>query len=163
MLRNTEDIDFFEKLYYKTCYVVRRYLRNRCDSYQDLEDVMQETYYEVFRHLDMVHNSGNPDGYVMNVAKYKYLKYRTEKRQREINGEQKELREEPVFEENPFEKINVWDYVRRNLKYKDYLIVRLRYDHRDSVKIIAEKLNISEAACKMRLKRSLIKLKKRQK
>lgn len=163
MLRNTEDINFFEKLYYKTCYDVRRFLRSRCDSYQDIEDVMQETYHETFLHLDMVKHSDNPEAYVMNVTKYKYLKYRTEQRKRERNGERKDTYAEPVFEDGSYEKIEVWDCVKRSLNYKDYLIVRLRYDNMDSIKIIAEKLNISEAACKMRLKRSLLKLKKRQK
>ncbi len=162
MLRNTEDSNFFEKLYYKTCYDVRRFLRSRCDGYQDIEDVMQETYYEILMHLDMVKNSNNPEGYVMNVAKYKYMKYRTEQRKREENSEPENIYYEPVFEKDFFETVEVWDYVRRSLNYKDYLMVRLRYDNRDSIKIIAEKLNMTEAACKMRLKRSLQKLQKRQ-
>lgn len=163
MLENTEDKIYFEKLYYKTCYDIRKFLRTRCDSYQDIEDVMQETYYEVLTHFDMVKVSHNPEGYVMNVVKYKYMKYRAERRRKEVNGELDEIQSEPVFEDYSIESMEMWDFVRRNLKHKDYLIVRLRYDNRDSIKIIAEKLNITEAACKMRLKRSLQKLQKAHK
>jgi len=160
MLKNTGDKEFFERLYYKTCFDVRKYLRTRCDSYQDIEDVMQETYYEVLTHFEMVRESHNPEGYVMNVVKYKYMKYRADRRRKEANGELDEINEEPVFTDNSIEDMETWDFVKKNLKYKDYLIVRLRYGDHDSIKIISEKLNITEAACKMRLKRSLQKLQK---
>lgn len=163
MLENTGDKEYFEKLYYKTCYDVRKYLRTRCDTYQDIDDVMQETYYEVLTHFKMVMDSNNPEGYVMNVAKYKYMKYRAEQRRKAVNGETAAFQEEPVFEDDSMEAMETWDFVKRNLKQEDYLIVRLRYDHCDSIKIIAEKLNITEAACKMRLKRSLLKLQKKHK
>lgn len=161
MPNHTEEKDYFEKIYYKTCYSVRRYLRSRCDSYQDTEDVMQETYYEVFLQTERIKASGNPEGYVMNVAKNKYMKYRAVKRKREAEEEKrKRTWEEAVFEDTVGDTMEMWEFVKEHLSPKDYQIVRLRYDNLDSFKVIAEKLNTTEAACKMRLKRSLKKLEK---
>lgn len=160
MSKHTEGKDYFEDIYYKTCFSVRRYLRSRCDSHQDTEDVMQETYYEVFLQIERIKTSGNPEGYVMNVAKNKYMKYRAVKRKMEADEEKRRAEWEPSFENDREETMEMWNFVEKNLSPKDYRIVRLRYDSLDSFKIIAEKLNMTEAACKMRLKRSLKKLEK---
>ncbi len=159
-MEHNTDKDYLENIYYKTCYAVRRYLRNKCDSWSDAEDVMQDTYYEVWTHLDAVRASENEIGYVINVTKNKYLQYRADKRRKLAENGGNPLPWEPVFVDTSAEDMELWDFVKRTLKYKDYLIVRLRYENRDSFRAIAEKLNMTEAACKMRLKRSLEKLKK---
>jgi len=153
----TEEKEYFNYIYdemYRSLYL---YAASMCQSSCDIEDVLQETFKETYVLIRKVRNSDNPEGFVMNILKNKLMKWQDrQKKDRKVL--------DAVCNEG-FRKIDenykeIWDFCKNNLKKKDYLIIRCRYCKGFSIAEIAGMFGISEAACKMRIKRSLNKLKK---
>lgn len=158
MNRHTrEDEDYFSGLYRKMYNSLYLHVRAQCREDADVEDVIQETFREVFVHIDAVKNSPNPEGYVMNVLKYKIKKLWEDKKKRKAEGT---VCGEEACQESAESGMEVWDICRRVLKKGEYLVVYKRYCEGKKIADVAKELRISEGACKMRIKRSLVKLKK---
>lgn len=153
-----EDEEYFNKLYYEMYRVLYQYAARMCTERSDIEDVLQETFKEAHIHIQEVRNSPNSKGYMMNVLKHKLMKLR-DKKMRELEEPQR-IAEDSMVEEEPEEKIMVWDFCQKTLNDIEYKIIIRRYRDRASIAEISRELGITEGACKMRMKRSLIKLKK---
>lgn len=152
-----EDEEYFSGLYRKMYRSLYLYVCAQCREDADVEDVIQETFREVFMHMDAVKSSPNPEGYVMNVLKYKLKRLWEDKKKR--NAE-KNIGSEERCQESAENSMEVWDICRRVLKKGEYLVVYKRYCEGKRISEIAKELKITEGACKMRIKRSLVKLKK---
>lgn len=157
--RTKEEEEYFNKLYLETYGFLYRYAARICIEHSDTEDVLQETFKEAYVHLDDVRKSLNPEGYLVKVLKYKVLKFYQKKKkhlERETKIEESSLEDKEKTEE----KIVVWDFCKRTLNVMEYNIILRRFRDKASVMEISDELGITEGACKMRMKRSLTKLKK---
>lgn len=133
------------------------YTLGHCECYWEVEDILQETFREAYQHLRQLKNSPNPEGYLMNMLKYKILKYKA--RQRKYAKEKEALSKLsfPYVCEHGWE---MWEFCGTVLNPREYEALYGRYGEGMSIRLLAQRLHISEGACKMRLKRSLVKLKK---
>lgn len=158
MKRHTrEDEEYFNGLYRKMYRSLYLYVCAQYREDSDVEDVIQETFREVFVHIDAVKASPNPEGYVMNVLKYKMKKLWEDKKK---HSAEEAICSERVCQESAESSVEVWDLCEKILKKGEYLVVRKRYYEGKRIADIAKELKISEGACKMRIQRSLGKLKK---
>lgn len=158
MNRHTrEDEEYFSRLYRKMYRSLCLYVRAQYREESDIEDLIQETFREVFVHIDEVRGSCNPEGYVMNVLKYKMKKLWEDKKKRSKAGD---VCDNGMRQESAESSLEVWDFCEKNLKKGEYAVVYRRYFEGKKIADIADELRISEGACKMRIRRGLAKLKK---
>ncbi len=153
----TEEKEYFNYIYdemYRSLYL---YAASKCQNSCDIEDVLQETFKETYVLIRRVRNSDNPEGFVMNILKNKLMKWQDRQKK---DGKVLDAVRSTDYGRISENHKEIWDFCKNNLKQKDYLIIRCRYCKGLSIAEISGMFGISEAACKMRIKRSLNKLKK---
>ena len=157
MGRQSLDEIFFNDMYHKMYRSMYLYTLGHCECYWEVEDMLQETFREAYQHMRQLKNSPNPEGYLMNILKSKILKYKARQRKYEKEREALSKLSFPYVCEQDWE---MWDFCRTVLNGKEYGVLYGRYGEGLSIAQLAGRFHISEGACKMRLKRSLTKLKK---
>ena len=118
------------------------------------EEIVQEAFTEAYKKVDLLRQHENPVGWLYittkNIAR-SYLR-----KAKRINAIiHTEEFEQPIMYED-----NISYYLADNLSKEEFDIITRFYKDRQPVTEIAENLNISISACKMRLKRARDKLKK---
>ena len=153
----SEDEVYFRQIYDRMYRSLYYYVLAHCERGCDVEDILQETFQEAHIHIRQMRDSVNPEGYLMNILKFKILKWKDrQKKEWKENAALQKL----AFNRIPEDRKEIWDFCRCYLKEKDYRIIRCRYCEGMPIADIAAEMGISEGACKMRIKRSLVKLKK---
>lgn len=156
-------LENFETIYHDTYDRTLRYLICNCANIQDVNDLLQETYLELYRLLQKkkfleLDNSYN---YIIGIAKIRMKKHYGKKRKQEIPLENPDFNLEiPAdidIELEMIEKLNaekVWNFVKK----KDMTIVRIFYLYYDldlKISQIAQELNLTESKVKNLLYRTL--------
>lgn len=164
----------FDTIYSDTYQKVLTYIFRKCGAVAETEDILQETYTELFYTLAQREEAyiRYPEGFVMQLAKSKVYQYYSEK-ERQIactyveNAELLELKADAAttgnatWEDNLIDKLTA-DEVMEYIAGKDELTKEIFYQHffqDKTIKEIAEKHGIKESTVKTRLYRTLKELK----
>lgn len=153
---------FFRELYDDTYYILKREAYYMVRDEEAVHDILQETFLEAYNKIDVLSKHNNPKGWLVNTVKYKAMPYRKKMSERlkkevqlEFDGEEFEFEVLSKVDEYPF---LIFDFLEAALKKEEYEMVIKRVLGGLSFKELADEYNISEGACKMRVKRSLLKL-----
>ncbi|MBQ9071692.1 MAG: sigma-70 family RNA polymerase sigma factor [Bacilli bacterium] len=157
----------FDKIYNETYQNVLKYVICECSNIEDVKDIMQNIYINLYKKITDNTNINNINSYVMGIAKNKvkdYYRFKYKNKlislfSKEINILDKIPSEEDIEKEIiKSENIDlIWDYLK-NKKVVISKIFYLYYYLDLSIKDIAKELNITESNVKHYLYRTLKEL-----
>ncbi len=169
-MANNDSLDVFDAIYNNTYNNILEYVICNCSNIDDVEDIIQNVYYEVYKIIKK--NKIEVDySYILGIAKHKVKDYyRFKYRRKEISlidDEENEdymnnIPSEDDIEEEIIRTDNVniiWKFLKRKkviISQVFYLYYKLEYP----IKEIAEKLNLSVSSTKHYLYRTLKELNK---
>ena len=154
-----ESMQDFETIYYNTRDALLRYLVPRIRSSADVEDLMQEIYTNLYRHLSRSRTLREPLPYLYAIAKKTLSRYY---RRRAVHIEQEEPLNESLADDAPtVEELTlsreqmreIWSIVKSE-PLASYQAFTLYYGFSVPTDEIAKELNLSEDAVRKRLSRT---------
>lgn len=74
MNKTRKDKEFFEEIYNTTFAGLRKFVTYRCTNSALVDDILQEVYIEVFRHIDQLREHENIAGWIYKTADNKTKK-----------------------------------------------------------------------------------------
>ena len=163
MARQKEVLDLFNDLYDKTYLDVSKYVVCNCNNINDVSDIIQSIYLEVFKLVKNKKEVNLP--YIMGISKnklkdyyrfYYKLKLFNKNNDDNLDSIPSNFNLEESFI-NKYDTNKVWKY----LKNKNIMIFKVFYLYYNlglSIKEIAHELNISESNVKHYLYRTLKEL-----
>jgi len=164
------NLNKFNKIYNKTYNQTLRYIICKCSNIEDVNDIIQETYLEVYKAITKEKNIDNFDKYIIGIAKNKINKYYNllykiktislfTPKDNEIelidNIKSNIDIEKIIIKTN--DKELIWNY----LKKKKLIIQKIFYLYYEldlKIKEISKYLNVSESYIKNSLYRTLKEL-----
>ena len=162
-------LNTFDKYYYETYNDISKYVVCNCNNIEDVKDIIQSIYLEVYKKVLKEPQINNCHVYIMGIAKHKVKDYYRFKYKVKItnlfNNDDKNIIdnissniniEESFLEKENIEKI--WKYLKRK-KVIISKIFYLYYYTGYSIKEISKVLEISESNIKNYLYRTLKELK----
>lgn len=150
---------FFEEIYNSTYVGLRKFVQRRSQSNVMVDDILQEVYIEVFKHLKELRNHENIAGWVYKTADNKTKKLNEIYNRYSIREIQLEEWRCIVEEEKIMEIIQLEEY-KSVLREDEFALLMLKYREGFSHKELAEMTGITEGNSKMKLSRIIHKLKK---
>ena len=158
MKKVKKEKEFFEEIYNTTFTGLRKYVMYRCINPVLVDDILQEVYIEVFRHIEQLREHENIVGWVYKTADNKtkklnevYHRYYSNK----MNIEERNL----IYEENVLAEIIQTNEYQSILDEDEFLLLTMKYKKGYSHQEIAKIKNITESNSKMKLSRIIKKLK----
>lgn len=158
-----KSLEKFDKLYDETFKDISRYVVCNCSNIDDVKDILQNIYMEVYKKINIIEN----EKYIIGIAKNKIYKYyRFNYKQRIIDF----FRNDDVYENIPsnynlekscflkFDTDMVWNYLKKKPAIISKIIYLYYYDGMN-LKEISECLNIPLSNVKNYLYRTLKELK----
>ena len=162
-------LNIFDEYYYETYNDISKYVVCNCNNIEDVKDIIQSIYLEVYKKVLKESQINNYHVYIMGIAKHKVKDYYRFKYKVKItnlfNNDDKNIIdnissniniEESFLEKENIEKI--WKYLKRK-KVIISKIFYLYYYTGYSIKEISKVLEISESNIKNYLYRTLKELK----
>ena len=153
-----KDKEFFEEIYNTTFIGLRKFVVYRCTNPALVDDILQEVYIEVFKHIDQFREHENIVGWVyktadnktkkLNEVYNKYYNHKTELEEWNLTYEENGLAE--IIQTNEYQSI---------LSEDEFLLLMMKYKEGFSHQEIAKIKNITESNSKMKLSRIIRKLK----
>ena len=148
------DEQFFNKLYTDSYVLLKKYVFSKIDS-NEAEDILQETYYQAYRNVNILKEHPNPTGWLMLTCK-NILKKHIAKNKKELDKTYIGATEDLI---NNMPAVDDYDWVymeelKKILSDDTYYLLVKKYVEGYSVEELAKQLNITDGACKMRLKRA---------
>jgi len=153
-----EQDTFFNKIYVEMYKEIYRFIRRYTSDNRILEDILQETFYEAYKKIDVLIEHENYRGWVYKTAKFKALKLNN--RIHIIDCNQVDIINAEIQEvgkQDQYDGITYADY-RDILTTKEFNFLIKHYIEGYTLDELAKKDNIKIGACKMRLSRILKKL-----
>ena len=167
----------FEQMYHLTYNKVIYYILAKCGKVSEVEDILQETYAELYQVLTEKGSAyiAVPEGFVMQLAKSKVYRYYSEKEwaQAKVFVETAEVVGEDINETVYHNRNEEWEdalidkltanEIMEYLSQKDELTRDIFYQHYfqdKTLKEIAESSGVKETTIKKRLYRTLKELKR---
>lgn len=157
MKKVQSDKEFFLKIYDTTIQRLRRYISYKSADPVLVDDILQEVYLEVFRHINNLKKHENIEGWIYKTAENKtkkinavYYKYYNNKTT---------VEERIAYEEQSLIELIQSDEYQSILTEDEFLMLMMKYETGYSHREIAKINNISEANSKMKLSRIIKKLK----
>lgn len=157
MKKVQNDKEFFLKIYDATFHRLRRYISYKSADSALVDDILQEVYLEVFRHMDDLKNHENIEGWVYKTAENKTKKINTV--YYKYYNNKTAIEERIPYEEQSLIGLIQSDEYQSILTEDEFLLLMMKYEAGYSHREIAKMNNISEANSKMKLSRILKKLK----
>lgn len=155
--KNTQEEDF-NIIYDETYYNLRRFVKKRSPNCTIIDDILQEVYLEVFRHIDNLKMHENYIGWIYKTADNKIKKLNSDYDYFFLHeiyfDEGKALESTNEYEFTDFEKY------RKVLKEDEYELLIMKYNKGYSHKELAKITGRSVAGSKMKLFRIIKKLRK---
>lgn len=158
-----KSLEKFDKLYDETFKDISRYVVCNCSNIDDVKDILQNIYMEVYKKINIIEN----EKYIIGIAKNKIYKYyRFNYKQKIIDF----FRNDDVYENIPsnynlenicflkFDTDMVWNYLKKKPAIISKIIYLYYYDGMN-LKEISECLNIPLSNVKNYLYRTLKELK----
>ena len=158
MNKTRKDKEFFEEIYNTTFAGLRKFVTYRCTNSALVDDILQEVYIEVFRHIDQLREHENIAGWVyktadnktkkLNEVYHRYYSNKTDIEEWNLTYEESELAE--LIQTSEYQSI---------LSEDEFLLLMMKYKEGYSHQEIAKIKNITESNSKMKLSRIIRKLK----
>lgn len=157
----------FEKIYEKTYESTLRYIISRCSDLDYVNDIMQETYFDLYKHLSKNKNIINVQSYLIGIANNKLKKYYSLKQsvmsislfsRKDKNIEVIDTIKSDINLEDYIIKEENINMLRKFLKTKKMIIRKvfyLYYGFDMTIPEISKELKISESSTKNYLYRTL--------
>lgn len=150
---------FFNKICLEMYDDITKFVKYYVRDERITDDIIQETFLEAYRHIDELKKHPNYKGWLYNTAKFKAKHLRSVQYKRDIS--QTELDDMDALNygayydrhENLF-----FEELRKKLLPSEYRLIMLKYHYGYTYEEISQKEGITVGACKMRIKRSLKKL-----
>lgn len=144
---------YFNQLYTETYLLLKRYVSSKISS-NESEDILQETYYQAYKNLNTLISHPNPTGWLMVTCKNIINKH--------IAKNKKLLENTYMGAEDSILNISTTDNydslymneLKKILSDDTYFLLAKKYVEGYSIEELAHQLNITDGACKMRLKRA---------
>ena len=137
-----------------------KYTYRLCYNMAFAEDIVQDVFLESLVKWDIIYEHENIRGWLYETCKYKTLSWYT--KYKKIKEHECLLNEEIVTvvfnKDESLEDILLYETLHRCLNEKEYKLFILKIQYYMTFKEIADCLNDSEAACKMRYWRILKRL-----
>lgn len=160
----------FERIYQDTYKHTLKYIICKCNNLNDVDDIIQETYLELFKVIQENRKIENYQSYIITIAKNKTIKYfELHKKTNTISIFQENDNEKYMIDldagidiESDFIKKENIDEIWNYLKNANADIARIFYLHfilDMTFKDISKELEVSESTIKSSLYRMIIKLK----
>lgn len=157
MKKAQEDNDLFKIIYDRTFVGLRKFVIYKAVNSALVDDILQEVYLEVFRHMNKLKEHGNIEGWIYKTAENKtkklneiYYKY---------YGNKSGIEEEIVYEERALTELIQGEEYQSILTEDEFLLLMMKYKAGYSHGEIAKIRKITEASSKMKLSRIIKKLK----
>ena len=152
----------FERIYRETYYSTLKYITIKCNNIEDINDILQDTYVELFKILKkkVVHvekYESYINGIANNIIKRHYSK---SSKIRFVDDENIEIADDIDLEQEFITKENaedIWDFI----KNKDLItgkIFYLYYIFDMKISDVAKELELNESTVKTRLYRTMKQL-----
>lgn len=151
---------FFNKIYDEMYKEIYRYIRRFTNDNRILEDILQETFYESYKKIDILIDHDNYRGWIYKTAKFKALKFC--QHIQTIDGKQVDIllaETQEVGKQDEYESITYAD-LQEILSDKEYNFLIKHLIEGYTLKELAKQENIKVGASKMRFNRIMKKLKK---
>ncbi len=166
-----ENLSQFEKIYNETYNKTLRYVICKCSNLDDVNDIIQETYLEIYKLLNNHKDINNYQNYILSIATNKIKKHYNILYRIKTIPLFSSKDETNIIDTIPnnidIEKIiidsNDIDIIWKYLKKKKLIIQKIFYLYYDldiPIKSISKELNISESYTKNCLYRTLKELQK---
>ena len=148
----SEMLEEFNKLYLRYRRSLFRIVYIEVDDVQLTEDIVQEIFYEAWRHRETLVNHPNKKGWLYHVAKYKIMEYMRKAMKQEVcDVDPNEM--EISVEESGYSKVEM-DLMMCETLSQDELIRFQRYFILgEATAEIAEKENVTENNMRVRISR----------
>lgn len=147
-----EKSGFISKLYFEMYTEIFQFVIGYCGDKYLTEEIVQEVFYEAWRHAEKLEEHENPRGWVYNTAKYK-MKLALAKGARLRDNEVSiEGFAHSLIEEDAYDFL-ILDEFSHMVSRDEMDILKSRYQEQNSYREMAEDLGKSEGACKMAVSR----------
>lgn len=168
-MKETNIEELLTKIYNSTYDDVLRYVTSKCRNYDDIGDLLQNTYLSFYRALKSKRDIKDPKKYLITIARneiykhygilkiaYNYIPIFSANDEESFNKFQEDLKTESNYDEGILCK-EIWNYLKQGdmLTFKIFL---LYFKNDLKIKDIGIALNISESTVKNRLYRTLNKI-----
>jgi len=151
--------ELFRNLYDQTYTGLRRFVQYRSRNLHMVDDILQEIYLEMFRHIDELAVHQNQVGWIYKTAEFKIMKLNEaydRNASRELGNQ--DFTEPPADDDT--EGIVQLDEYRRILREDEFTLVMKKYIEGYSYKEIGQMTRNTEAGSKMKITRLITKLRK---
>mgnify|MGYP001625269967 CR=1 FL=1 len=155
---HTEE-DFFNKIYGDTCIGLKRFIQRKSRDPTMVDDILQEVYIEVFRHLKELKAHENIIGWIYKTADNKTKKLNKVYNRHLIREVAMEEWNGTIEDDCVLEIIRLEEY-KAVLKEDEFVLLMLKYNDGYSHKEVAQITGITEGSSKMKLSRIVKKLRK---
>ena len=152
MSRNNDQ--YFNKLYTESYPLLKRYVFHKADQ-SEAEDILQETYYQAYQNIQLLIEHPNPMGWLMLTCKNiinKHLQKSRKYSQYMVLGDCEEILQNVPAVDN-YDSVYL-EELKKILCDDEYFLLVKKYVEGYTVEELAKQLNITDGACKMRLKRA---------
>lgn len=145
---------FFNQLYTESYPLLKRYAISKIGT-SEAEDALQETYYQAYRNINLLASHPNPIGWLMLTCK-NILKKHLAKQEKRFGatflGDSEDILQNIPTMDN-YDPLYM-EELRKILSDDNYFLLVKKYVEGYSIEELAKQLNITDGACKMRLKRA---------
>lgn len=151
-MKNREQ--YFDHLYTESYPLLKKYVFCRVDS-SEAEDILQETYFQAYRNVHILMEHPNPTGWLIVTCKNIMRKYFEKNKKildNNIAGDAEEILKN-ISTMDHYDSVYM-EELKRMISDEAYFLLVKKYVEGYSVEELARELNITDGACKMRLKRA---------
>jgi len=158
MDKETKD-KYFNELMKKMYDKIYLFVGKGCRDRDFVEDVVQETFYEAYRKMDILMEHPNQIGWLYETAKNKKMKLGKKKDEFYLlEGEYGNLKEEKA-EGEEYGEVELAETIKASVSEKEYEMLRDYYLNGYSSVEVADKYGIDRGVIRMRMSRLKRKLK----
>lgn len=153
------DEELFNQIYNDTFTELRRFVQRKSKNPVMVDDILQEVYIEVFRHLKELKKHENIVGWIYKTADNKTKKLNEVYNRHFMREVAMEEWDGAVEDNSVLEIIRLEEY-KAVLKEDEFALLMLKYNDGYSHKEVAQITGITEGNSKMKLSRIVKKLRK---
>ena len=149
-----KDDAFFNQLYTESYPLLKRYAISKIGA-SEAEDALQETYIQAYRNIGLLASHPNPIGWLMVTCKNILKKHLAKQEKRfgaTLFGDAEDILQNIPAIDN-YDPLYM-EEIKKLLSDSDYFLLVKKYVEGYSIEELAKQLNITDGACKMRLKRA---------
>lgn len=148
------DEQYFNQFYTESYPLLKRYVFRKADQ-SEAEDILQETYYQAYQNIQVLMEHPNPIGWLLLTCKNIINKHLQKKRTQSeymVFGDCEDILQNMPTKDN-YDSVYL-EELKQILSDNQYFLLVKKYVEGYSVEELAKQLNITDGACKMRLKRA---------